>query len=96
MTVLVQELRIILSDDCGVEEAETLLTALLEEPGRVVQMEAGKLHTALWQVLLAVRPQIQGRTGDAFADLHILPLINGGNISTYKPADRRLEKDEAQ
>lgn len=75
MTVQVSEGLIVLSGDCGVENAEALLAALLDNPAFAVEIEAETLHTALWQVLLAVRPAIRGGPRNSFAGRHILPLI---------------------
>lgn len=75
MTVHVSKGLIVLSGHCGVEDAEALLAALLDNPASTVTIEAETLHTALWQVLLALRPAIEGGTRNSFASRHILPLI---------------------
>lgn len=61
MTVRQTEDAIILEGRCGVEDAERLLLALQERPGTAVDA-AGvqKLHMAVAQVLLALRPAIRG------------------------------------
>ena len=74
MTVIVEELRILLRGNCGVEDAETLLAALLDRP-RVVNIQTGKLHTALWQVLMATKPRIEADVEDAFVSSYLLPLV---------------------
>jgi hypothetical protein len=75
MTVEVSGDRIVLKGRCGVEEAEPLLAALAERSDRVVILEAERLHTALWQILLALKPKLEGRPKDAFVLQHILPLV---------------------
>jgi hypothetical protein len=75
MTVIVEDLRILLQGNCGVEDAETLLAALLDDPSRMVTIQTGKLHTALWQVLMATRPRIEADTQDAFVSSYLLPLV---------------------
>lgn len=75
MTVEVTPDRVVLRGRCGVEEAESLLAALIEVPERVVALEAERVHTALWQVLIALKPSIEGRPKDAFVMQHIMPLV---------------------
>lgn len=75
MTLLIVENEIILSGRCGVEEAEPLLAALNEAPSRTVVLEADRLHTALWQVLLAFKPAIKGQPKDTFVIRHVMSLV---------------------
>jgi len=75
MSVEVTADRIILQGRCGVEEAEPLLEALRQRSDRVVVIEAERLHTALWQVLMALRPVIEGRTSEPFVIQHLLPEV---------------------
>lgn len=75
MTIMVQGTKILLQGSCGVEEAESLLAALLDDPTRVVAIEAGRLHTALWQVLMAIKPQVEAHGQDAFVSGYLLPLV---------------------
>ncbi|HEV7321815.1 MAG TPA: hypothetical protein VGO04_24690 [Ensifer sp.] len=75
MTVTVEEQEIRLTGRCGVDEAETLLSALSAAPHRRVVLDAERMHTALWQVLLAMRPTISGEAPDRFSADYILPLI---------------------
>jgi hypothetical protein len=50
-----------LSGSCPLEEAEELLRLLLDRPGRTVDWSAcGTAHTAVIQVLLALRPAMTG------------------------------------
>ena len=56
---------VILEGSCSAEDAEALLIALQDAPGAVVDVAgAVKLHLAVVQVLLSLRPQIRG-AGDA-------------------------------
>ena len=75
MTVTAEDREIRLTGNCGVAEAEILLSALLEAPDSRVVLAAERIHTALWQVLLAMRPDIEGKAPDGFAAKHLLPLI---------------------
>lgn len=77
MSVKVEGKRIVLAERCGVEEAETLLAALLEDRERTVVITAEAVHTALWQVLIALGPRIEGRPADEFVLRHVLPAMPG-------------------
>lgn len=67
-----------LEGECRVEEAEPLLALLQEAAGREVDLgAAGPLHTAVVQVLLALRPRIRAIPGDAFTARWLLPLFDG-------------------
>jgi hypothetical protein len=78
MTLEVQGDVVVLSGLCGVEEAETLLAALVEDPSRRVALDTTRLHTALWQVLLALHPPIARTPDDPFIGNHLLPWLLGG------------------
>lgn len=75
MTVTVEEGEIRLTGRCGVDEAEALLSALSASPQSRVVLAAERIHTALWQVLVAMRPAIAGEAPDRFSADYILPLI---------------------
>lgn len=65
-----------LTGDCRVEDAEPLLGFLQSGPDRVVDVrEAGHLHTAVVQVLLALKPQVIGPTRDLFTQSWLMPFI---------------------
>ena len=67
---------IVLEGDCPVDEAESLLELLLANPGASVDWSAcGQLHTAVVQVLLAVRPPMEGGPGNPFLRRWIAPTI---------------------
>ena len=56
---------IVLEGDCPVEDAETLLNALLSSPGRSLDWRGcQRLNTAVLQVVLASRPSLIGPCGD--------------------------------
>lgn len=76
MTVRVEPDGIHLVGRCSAEDADALLVALQEEPGRTVDLGATqRLHLAVAQVLLAARPQIRGvPTGD-FLARYLLNLL---------------------
>jgi len=79
MTVVLEADVIRLRGDCPVGDAETLVALLQEVPGRMVDLTgAGTLHTAVIQVLLALRPQVLGPVGNPFVDRWIAPLLPMG------------------
>ena len=52
---------------CPVEDAETLASLILEDPSAPVNWTAcTRMHTAVYQVLLRLRPAILGACGDPF------------------------------
>lgn len=69
MTVRSQDGQIILEGRCRVEDAETLLVALQEQPDAVVRLDmAETIHSAVIQVLLAAKPQLKGVKKHRFLD----------------------------
>ena len=84
MSVRQSEDAIILEGRCGVEDAERLLLALQDCPGAVVDA-AGvrKLHLAVAQVLLALRPALRAvPDSPIFARNILCPLISDGDNPT--------------
>lgn len=75
MTVTVDGKHIVLSGSCRVDEAERLLAALLADPALLVVIDSDKVHTALFQVMMAVRPAIRVERSDRFFREHLLPLM---------------------
>ena len=81
MSVVLDGDTIRLSGDCGVEEAELLLSFLL--PGsaksdgeRRVDLSAARhLHTSLFQILLSLRPPLAGSSADVFFNNWLLPVL---------------------
>lgn len=60
MPIRVEKKVIVFEEFCTIEEAETLLEALTTNPKLKVSLKrCAHLHTALFQVLLATKAQIQ-------------------------------------
>ncbi len=71
---------ILLEGACPVEEAETLLALLLSAPGAIVDWSAcTKLHTAVFQVLVALRPRLRGDCQDPFVRTWLAPRQTAGD-----------------
>jgi hypothetical protein len=65
-----------LEGECRVEDAEPLLAFLHDGDGRRVDLTAaGPLHAAVVQVLLALRPPLDGPPGDPFTARWLVPLL---------------------
>lgn len=76
-----------LIDVCGVAEAETLLAWLLDHPtGQVDLQPCRHLHTAVLQVLLALRPTLAGEPDDPLLAEWLLPLLSDPPPPTAQPA----------
>lgn len=76
MSVVLEAGAIVLQGTCGVEEAETLLGLIQQNPGVSVDLsKAGHLHTALWQVIMALQPTVQGKPADDFAHDWLMPTL---------------------
>jgi hypothetical protein len=76
MTVALDGTVVRLTGECRVEDAEPLLAMLQEQAGRNVDLsEARRLHTAVLQILMAIRPEIRGGSLDAFLRTWIEPLL---------------------
>lgn len=76
MSVRLEDGMIRLEGRCRIEEAETLLALLVEDDRRVVDLSrCGPMHSAVAQILLAVRPVLSGTPYDPFLCAHILPLL---------------------
>ena len=84
MTVRLDGEVIVLSGDCPVEDAETLLGFLIERPdARVDVAGCGRVHSAVVQILLAVRPSLGGTPAKSFFSDWILPrLLDLGSETT--------------
>lgn len=69
--------RITLQGECRVEDAQPLLELLQTGRSRVVEIsQVVSLHTAVFQVLLALRPPVAGQSQDPFLRDQLLPLLN--------------------
>ena len=67
MTIRLDGPTIHLDGDCPVEDAETLLRFLHEPSARTIDWTgAGRLHTAVIQVVLAADRGVRGPCGDPF------------------------------
>ncbi len=65
-----------------VADAEPLLSAVLENPAREVDLgNASRLHSAVIQLLLSLRPRIVRPPADPFYVTHIAPLLDAGGGS---------------
>ncbi len=81
MSVRTHDGLILLEGRSSAEDAETLLLALQEHPGATVDV-AGvrKLHMAVLQILLALRPPVQGTPTAPFLSRNIFgPLISNSD-----------------
>ena len=64
-----------LGADCSVEEAETLLHLFLEHKGARVNASACEhIHTAVFQVLMAIKPSCSGEPEDDFLKRLLTPV----------------------
>jgi hypothetical protein len=64
---------IYLEGRCMVEDAETLLVALQQNPELPVDIGGlQRLHMAVAQVMLSIRPPMRGEASDIFLSRHVL------------------------
>ncbi|WP_457584526.1 hypothetical protein [Ensifer canadensis] len=81
MTVTLSGTAIELRGDCGVEEAEELLTVLEANPQLPVSLKhAGQIHTALWQLIILSGCDLQGEPSSDFAARHLLPALKNRKV----------------
>lgn len=67
--------------DAPVGDAEPLLAALHDDPARHIDLgEAAHLHSAVIQIMLALRPRIVGSPAYPFFSDSILPRLIEGNV----------------
>ncbi len=72
-----------LSGECTLEDAEPLLRALLARPGRHVNWTSVTFaHTAVIQVLIALKPPIEGPPASLYLRKWIHPLIKARDTRT--------------
>ncbi|HEX7871328.1 MAG TPA: hypothetical protein VF475_00340 [Sphingobium sp.] len=76
MSVRVDGSVIHLEGHCPVEDAETLLVAMQEQPDAHIDLSAATyVHMAVAQILGAVRPGLSGVPGDDFIRTLLLPAL---------------------
>ncbi len=76
MSIRIEGGMIFLEGRSSVEDAETLLLALQEQPGSTVSVEkVQKVHMAVLQILLALRPPIHGRAETPFLSQNIFGTL---------------------
>jgi len=76
MSVRLEDNVIHLDGACGVADAEPLLALLQSSPGRSVDLsDAGHLHAAVFQLLLAFRPPCTGAIADSFFGAWLMPAL---------------------
>jgi hypothetical protein len=77
MSVTLSGDRIVVAGETGLGDAEALLALLVRSPSAIVDVSAAApLHTALWQILLARQPCVEGLASDPFA-ARWLPRLGG-------------------
>ena len=68
---------IVLEEICGVEDAEPLLQVLMEPSMHRVDWRACRsLHTAVFQVIMNVRPPLTGPCGDPWVEMWLVPGLS--------------------
>ena len=77
MTVKAERDSVVLTGRCGVEDAEALLDALCAGLRRVDLGKCEHLHTALLQILLAARAEIEWGTAPSLPPWLIAALGSG-------------------
>ncbi len=69
----------VLEGHCEIEEAETLLAWLLEHPkGRLNLKRLGHPHTAVLQIMMALRPEVSAFPENEEIAAWLQPLWNEG------------------
>jgi hypothetical protein len=86
MTVRLEAETIFLESECPVEDSATLAQHLSLYPQATVDWsECDSMHTAVFQVLLAVRPPLLGTPAGAFVGTHLARLLGPRD---HEPAPR--------
>lgn len=81
MTISLSSVSIELRGDCGVEEAEELLAVLEANPSLPISLvEAGQIHTALWQLIFVTGRDLLGEPASDFAARHLLPALKNRKV----------------
>jgi hypothetical protein len=77
MSVEITGARIRIVGNAAVGDAEPILAALQGDRSRIVNLaEAAHLHSAIVQLLLALRPAIEGAPAFPLFVAHVLPLLD--------------------
>lgn len=76
MSVRLEGAVILLEGPCRAEDAEPLLAWLQADGSRIVDLtNAEHLHGAVFQVLMALNPEIRGEGKDAFVRDWLSPIL---------------------
>lgn len=76
MSIRIEGDMIMLEGRGSVEDAETLLLALQQQPDAAVSVEkVQKVHMAVLQILLALRPPIRGTAASPFLSRNIFGTL---------------------
>ncbi len=79
MTVRVTREAIFVEGAGAVADAEPILSALQADASRTIDLSgATRLHSAIIQLLIALRPQVAGLPADPFFAAHLLALLDTG------------------
>lgn len=98
MSVRIRDGVIHLEGDCGVEDAEVLVRALLSGPDQRVDLSlCRQLHSAVVQALLAFRCMPEGRPDMEFLTRFVLPALaeaHGSGPLPAPPGETSMERPE--
>jgi hypothetical protein len=79
MTIRIEDDVVRIEGAAQVADAEPLLSALLDDPTRSVDLTAStRVHSAIIQILVALRPRIIGAPADRFQNGYIAALLDAG------------------
>ena len=68
-----------LKGNCDAGDVEPLLAAVQQDRSvRIDLTEADHLHTAIFQVLLAFKPVVEGSPRDTFVRTWLIPILRSG------------------
>jgi hypothetical protein len=83
MSVRLGAQEIVLEARCGVEDVEALLGFLQAHPDLPVELGAADaVHTALWQVLMMIKPRLVGKPAGKFAGDLLLAALYAPYMQT--------------
>jgi hypothetical protein len=82
MSVVVEEDRVRLIGDCGIDDAESVMNYIQSEAGAQVDVSAAThMHAVIVQILLAHKPLFTGVPSDTFLAAWLIPALSGGGVS---------------